>query len=149
MIIKRSKKGATLVELIVAVVVIALVVAASVSAIVISQNSVFTDTKKEEASMKAQGIADEILVEMSGKPFSTNESGIGVIDGAKFIDNETDFPKKSNGNVQYIVTEETVSTGIITGTGANILGTKIHVAVFYNEVDYIITESFAPESVIG
>ena len=57
----KSKKGVTLVELIAAVAVIAIVVVGTVSGVVLAQQNILNDSLKEQASLKAQQVADTLV----------------------------------------------------------------------------------------
>ena len=149
--IKTSKKGFSLIEVIVSIAIILMIVVASVSAIIISQKSVFSDTKREDASMEAQSIADELMVQMAGKAFGQNENNVqvggplNVVDSAvySYVASITDVPQnKSNCKKQFTIIKykQTVNSVMVSGT-------KIMVAVYYNDTEYILVEAFAPEIV--
>ncbi len=143
-----NKKGATLIELVLSIAIIVMVVVSTASAIILSQESVFTDTKREEASMMAQNIADELIVEMSGKTFSENQNNVAVgaplnvVDGAKYVNvlASVDFPlAHSNGSKQFAILDYNNTVNSV-----SMLGTKILVCVYYNDTEYVVIEGFAP-----
>lgn len=75
----KSKKGVTLVELIAAVAVIAIVVVGTVSGVVLAQQNILNDSLKEQASLKAQQVADTLVEKMSGKPYTDNYASAAAI----------------------------------------------------------------------
>lgn len=62
---KKSKKGATLVELIVAIALISIVFASAMTGMVHGYVSVQSNKTVEDASMQAQGVADIIVTEIN------------------------------------------------------------------------------------
>lgn len=143
----NNKKGATLVELIAAIAIIAMVITAAVTGIVFSQQSVLQDTQREDASMQAQKISDELLAEMSGKSFLENKNNaqlpLNTVAGATYqgIAIASTFPNsRASGDKQYTVIEY----NRVNLNGVNIRGTQILVAVYYGDGEFVIIESFAP-----
>ncbi len=152
---KGSKKGATLIELIVAIIIIAIVVGGTVTAVVFSQQSVLTDSTEENASMEAQSIADELLTEMSNRSFELNEdaalhsgslSSVGEANYIYVVD-EIDFPLSvaSGGMKQFTIVKDSKSVLTADGKSIPIEGTKIIVAIYHSGGGYIEYEAFAPE----
>lgn len=63
--LRKSKKGVTLVELIVAIAVVSIVFSATMGAIVHGYATIVTNNSVEEASIKAQGVADTVATTLS------------------------------------------------------------------------------------
>lgn len=142
-LIKRSKKGMTLVELIVAIALISIVFASAMTGIVHGYASVASNKTMEDASMQAQGVADIVTTELN-KTTSTNGATsiddavnavmeqVGKDNSFKYFDGISgtvdNFPD-SNYDVQVLV--EKSSTGIsgTDGVTESHRGYKVTVAV--------------------
>ncbi len=149
----KSKKGVTLVELIVAVAVIAIVVVGTVTGVVLAQQNILNDSLKEQASLKAQQVADTLVEKMSGKPYTENYANAAAIPSAEIegaaysLQAENNFPaSRSVGEIQFAVYEmEARNNASGESSGIQIAGTRILVAVYYKDSSYITVEAFAPE----
>lgn len=151
--IKLNKKGVTLVELIAAIAIIAIVVVGTVTGVVLAQQNIINDSLKEKASLQAQQVADALVAEFSGHPFSENyrmaNSGIDpdLIGGAKYCDvTEANFPSNTEPSaVQYTVLELAENNPQGASSDIKMAGTRILVAVYYKDKNYITAEAFAPQ----
>ena len=149
----KSKKGVTLVELIAAVAVIAIVVVGTVSGVVLAQQNILNDSLKEQASLKAQQVADTLVEKMSGKPYTDNYASAAAIpsselEGAAYsMQAESNFPNsRGDGEIQFAVYEmEAKNNASGISSGIQIAGTRILVAGYYKDNSYITVEAFAPE----
>lgn len=149
----KSKKGVTLVELIVAVAVIAIVVVGTVTGVVLAQQNILNDSLKEQASLKAQQVADTLVEKLSGKPYTENYANAAAIpsseiEGAAYsLQAEANFPaSRSGGEIQFAIYEmEAQNNASGESSGIQIAGTKILVAVYYKDNSHITVEAFAPE----
>ena len=95
--LRKTKKGMTLVELVVAITLISIVFASAMSGIVHGYMSVVKNKNVEQASMQAKGVADKIV---SGINDILNKNGV-----LNQIDNN--FPQATNGtnDIQVAVTK--------------------------------------------
>lgn len=149
--IKKTKKGLTLVELIVTVALLAIVTAAVVTGVVVSQAIIADNNRRELASARAREIADDIVECLKGVD---TEAGVSMdllknID-ATYVSNPTQFPLALNddGANQFQYTLEFVSPDVTTADAATVKvrGTKIRVAAYSLTKDKkpLIYEAFTP-----
>ncbi|MFZ2538244.1 MAG: prepilin-type N-terminal cleavage/methylation domain-containing protein [Oscillospiraceae bacterium] len=117
----KSKKGTSLVEIIVAVFILAIVVASVLSAIAFSQRTVVSRSQGNKAAAQAQSIADILISELNNSDLVTVQSKI--IDGAEYVD-ETNFPDATKPK-QFTIIEVDNSTD-------NVSGYKIKTAVSFS-----------------
>lgn len=152
--IKRSKKGVTLVELIAAIAIIAIVVVGTVTGVVLAQQNIINDSLKEKASLQAQQIADALVAEFSGHSFGDNQraaqSGLDAeITGGAVYSNavtESGFPNNTlHASIQYAVLEMVENNPPSAVSDIKMAGTRILVAVYYKDNNYITAEAFAPK----
>lgn len=149
----KRRKGVTLVELIVAIAVIAIVVVGAVTGVVLAQQNILNDSLKEQASLKAQQVADTLVEKMSGKTYTENYSGAAVIpseeiEGAVYRHQaENTFPNsRDDGEIQFAVYEmEAQNNTAGESSGIQVAGTRILVAAYYKDNSFIMVEAFAPE----
>ncbi len=64
--LRKSKKGMTLVEVVVALAVVSIVFSVTMSAIVSGYSTILSNRSVEEASVEAQGIADTVVSTIAG-----------------------------------------------------------------------------------
>ena len=149
----KSRKGVTLVELIVAVAVIAIVVVGTVTGVVLAQQNILNDSLKEQASLKAQQIADTLVEKLSGTSYSENYANAASIpsdelEGAAYsLQAESNFPNsRGGGEIQFAIYELQAQNNTSgESTGIQVAGTRIKVAVYYKDNSFITVEAFAPE----
>lgn len=105
--IKRGKKGVTLLELLISVVIIVIVLMGTVSAFAASYNSVLIGAEKDKASATAQTVSDVIASVINGKQKSTFWVSNKLIDAYK--DNfKTDLTLQETS---YCTNAATMTTG--------------------------------------
>lgn len=151
--IKQSKRGVTLVELIAAIAIIAIVVVGTVTGVVLAQQNIINDSLKEKASLQAQQIADALASEFSGHTYGENyraaNSGIDpeITGGATYCDvTEDHFPSNTGpAAIQYTVLEMVENNPQSAVSNIKMAGTRILVAVYYKDNNYITAEAFAPK----
>lgn len=109
---KKSKRGMTLVEVVVAIAVVAIVFAGTMSALVSSYTSIIYNSTDAQASHEAEGITDKVMASIKGKATDADILAIiNVIEGendATFVDRlsnpSADFPDDSiTGDKQFTI----------------------------------------------
>lgn len=138
----KSKKGLTLVELIVTIAIFVIVLVGVLAGITTSQTIMTNNNLKEKASSQAQTITDEIMGIVKGVKDEIVEgqdiSSLLSVSSAKRIKEGTEFNEK-NGNVQYKINYTNKD---------NVKGYLIQVAVFYDGEKYVQNTGFSPVEVI-
>ncbi len=156
----KSKKGLTLVELIVAIAVVSIVFSAAMTAIVHGYASIAQNNSIDEASIKAQGVADTVASTLGNVLSDTtitdyDAAVLGAIndtsglkeklDNVEFFDGVShslsNFPSDSSSKeiqcaVQKIDTLSTTRTGSL---DVNCVGYKIMVCVGSSQGDIIVS----------
>lgn len=157
--VNKSKKGVTLVELVVAITLVSIVFSATITAIVHSYTTVQTNRSNEEASLISRSLTDTIVstianaadvseVEELANGVPGTHVGFAAKAGAYYIDRlggsseEFPNPSASNPDKQFIIEAvndlETSKSGT---AGKKISGYKVSVAVLSSQ-GYIITSAF-------
>lgn len=119
----KSKRGVTLVEEICGVAVLVIVTGALLGSICLSQTTVAKNSVQENASAKAQEIADTVVTKLSSSSASIPSTS-DILNDRTVTHRTTFFGNYSDGEKQYTFTPVSNSDGT---TGYNII-----VRVYFN-----------------
>lgn len=109
---RKSKRGMTLVEIVVAIAIVAIVFAGTMSALVSAYTSILYNSTDAQASHEAEGITDKVMESIKGK--ATDADILAIIstieteNDATFVDRlstpTADFPDDSiTGDKQFTI----------------------------------------------
>ena len=101
-----GKRGATLVELIAAVLILAVVVLAVFTGITAAQNSIYANSAQSKAAAQAQSMADTLmdLVKKDGVAAQLSGTAYPAGDTKKTTDASVTFPQTNGKKYQYRIT---------------------------------------------
>lgn len=148
----KSKKGFTLLELMVTIIILVLVITAVVAGVVLSQQVVVDNNLKEKVSAQGSETADLLITTFKGTPYDDLVKSDGTptdkfldlqkddvatpkkdkLSSLKFIKNTDNFAYDSSNPIQYKLEKVTGADSIKNGnTVSSVDGIKITVCVYY------------------
>lgn len=123
----HGKRGATLVEVIAAVLILAIVVTGVLTGIGFSQRAILSQSSQGDAAAQAQNLADTLITMLHGK--DEDQAAQVAVSGAQRVDSG-DFPAK-DVDKQFRITP--VHDDTLSGDDSEISGYRIQVAVAYTD----------------
>lgn len=137
----RSKKGVTLIELVVTIVVMCIVITGVASGIVISQDIIVNNNLRDLASSQAQTLTDELMEMVKGvSPQTVSRQDMDYLlkdSDAKQIDTSAEFDGEQKK--QYKITYS---------SSGSVKGYIIEVAVYYQGDKCVTNKAFSPAEII-
>ena len=120
----RSKKGTTMVEVLVSVLILAIVVVAVLTTISFSQRTIVSGSSQSKAAADAQTIADALISQLNTDDAPTVEGN--KIEGAVYVEQNT-FPQATPDKQFTIITINSKTSG----NTDKVDGYRIKTAVYY------------------
>lgn len=138
----KSKKGFTLLEVLLSLVIFVIVIVGVVSGVVLSQNIIIDNNFQNKASSQAQELADELMEMVKGQ----NNADVNSIDfntiyngTAKKLSSSDNFAYDANNLKQFKITYDDSKA---------IKGYVIDVTVYVDAKHFAEVTAFAPANVI-
>ena len=125
----RSKKGTTMVEVLVSVLILAIVVVAVLTTISFSQRTIVSGSSQSKAAADAQTIADMLISQLNNNAVSIIQDN--TIASAVYVD-KNDFPKATLEK-QFTIIPINSTDPANSANPDNIDGYQIKTAVYYTD----------------